>query len=120
MKENIRHVDAKEVLQKVVQMPMTTWNMKTQDSSIRHLGPMAQDFYAAFGLGESERYITSSDADGVALAAIQGLNDKLEEKNDALYEQLQKEIQGLKTEITSLRHENEELRSKIESRPVGF
>lgn len=44
-----------------------------------HIGPMAQDFNAAFQLGESDRAITTVDADGVALAAIQGLNQKLEQ-----------------------------------------
>jgi len=42
---------------------------------------MARDFHAAFGLGESEKRINTVDADGVALAAIQGLNQKLEEKD---------------------------------------
>ena len=45
----------------------------TQDEAIRHAGPMAQDFHAAFGLGEDERHISSVDPDGIALSAIQGL-----------------------------------------------
>ena len=57
---------------------MASWNYKAQGKSVRHLGPMAQDFHAAFELGEGERTITTVDADGVALAAIQGLNAKLE------------------------------------------
>ncbi|MGP8240136.1 MAG: peptidase S74, partial [Limisphaerales bacterium] len=44
-----------------------------------HLGPMAQDFYAAFSLGADDKHITTIDEGGVALAAIQGLNQKLEE-----------------------------------------
>ena len=44
------------------------------------MGPMAQDFYAAFGLGSGDTTITSLDPDGVALAAIQGLNQKLTEE----------------------------------------
>ena len=58
--------------------PIATWNLKGQGASIRHMGPMAQDFRAAFGLGETELGISTIDADGVALAAIQGLNAKLE------------------------------------------
>jgi hypothetical protein len=54
-------------------VPIQTWNLVSQDAAIRHMGPMAQDFAAAFGLGESERHISTVDADGVALAAIQGL-----------------------------------------------
>ena len=60
-------------------LPITTWNFKELHDG-RHIGPMAQDFYAAFGLGRSETTITSVDPDGVALAAIQGLNQKLEEQ----------------------------------------
>ena len=77
-KENFAPVDAKGVLEKVAGMPITTWNYRAQTGSTRHIGPMAQDFYAAFGVGEDERHITTVDEDGVALAAIQGLNQKLE------------------------------------------
>ena len=52
---------------------MTTWNYKSQDAAIRHMGPVAQDFYAAFGVGEDDTHITTIDADGVALAASQAL-----------------------------------------------
>ena len=54
--------------------------MGVQDDSIRHLGPVAQDFYAAFGLGESELAINMQDADGVAFASIQGLYELLLEQ----------------------------------------
>ena len=67
-----------EVLAKVVEMPVGTWRFKSEDDSIRHIGPVAQDFMAAFGYGKDDKYITATDADGVALAAIQGLNQKLE------------------------------------------
>lgn len=77
-KENVVPTDAREVLDKVSALPMATWNYKTQDKSIRHIGPMAQDFAAAFQVGESQTAINTVDADGVALAAIQGLNQKLE------------------------------------------
>ena len=50
------------------------------DPAVRHLGPMAQDFKAAFNVGESDTGITTVDADGVALAAIQGLNQKLQDE----------------------------------------
>jgi hypothetical protein len=72
------------VLDRVAALPLASWNYKTQDKSVRHLGPTAQDFHAAFGLGESERTISTVDADGVALAAIQGLNQKVESENAAL------------------------------------
>lgn len=73
MKENIRLVDPADVLSHVAILPISTWNYKSQADSLRHIGPMAQDFFEAFGLGESDRHITTIDADGVALAAIQAL-----------------------------------------------
>jgi len=73
LKENVAEVDTNELLARLAQVPVTTWNYKSQDDSIRHIGPMAQDFYAAFGVGEDDTHITTVDADGVALAAIQGL-----------------------------------------------
>lgn len=84
LKENVTPADTDSVLRSVIKLPIATWNLTTQDPSIRHLGPMAQDFRAAFGLGESEVGINTIDADGVALAAIQGLNAKLEERERAL------------------------------------
>src|SRR6186997_3443544 len=73
-KENLTAVNPRDVLERVAQMPISTWNYKSQDTSVRHIGPMAQDFAAAFQVGEDQRRITTVDADGVALAAIQGLN----------------------------------------------
>ena len=55
------------------ELSIETWNYKSQGPSIRHIGPMAQDFYRAFGVGESNRHITTIDADGVTLAAVQAL-----------------------------------------------
>jgi len=78
-----------EILDKVAALPMATWNYKSQDKTIRHMGPMAQDFKAAFELGENDRTITTVDADGVALAAIQGLNQKIDAENKELRSALQ-------------------------------
>jgi hypothetical protein len=79
-------VDAQAVLAQVVAMPISTWNYKAQDDSIRHMGPMAQDFRAAFGLGVSDKLIDTIDPDGVALAAIQGLHARDEDMANALAE----------------------------------
>lgn len=75
MKENFSAIKSSNVLAKVTALPITTWNYKTQTA--RHLGPMAQDFYAAFGLGQDGKHIATIDEEGVALAAIQGLNQKM-------------------------------------------
>jgi Chaperone of endosialidase len=85
VKKNFSNIDAQNVLEKVAVMPITRWNYKTDASSVAHVGPMAQDFHAAFGLnGTDDKHISSIDAQGVALAAIQGLNQKLETENAKL------------------------------------
>jgi hypothetical protein len=107
-KENFEPVNPQVMLAKVAALPLSTWNYKAQDAGIRHLGPMAQDFKAAFGLGESDTGITSVDADGVALAAIQGLNQKTEDrsqKSEARIQKLEAENAELKAAITELRQE---------------
>jgi len=80
-KTAVQPVDPREVLKKVVEMPLSTWQYKVPDADFRHMGPMAQDFYAAFHLGQSDKRISTIDADGVALAAIQGLNARLDDKD---------------------------------------
>jgi hypothetical protein len=98
VKENFALVDGREILGRLASIPIETWNYKTQETTIRHIGPMAQDFRAAFGVGEDDRHITTVDADGVALAAIQALYRILQDK--------EKEIAQLKAEITELRTEH--------------
>lgn len=101
LKENFKPVDAQEVLKKVVRLPLSEWNYR-DDPSSRHVGPMAQDFHAAFGVGPDDKHITTVDADGVALAAIQGLNDKLERQSAALRER-DRRIEKLEAELQELR-----------------
>jgi trimeric autotransporter adhesin len=72
-KANISAVNPRSILQKVASLPIQSWNYRTEGAGIRHVGPMAQDFRAAFGLGTGETTISSVDADGVALASIQAL-----------------------------------------------
>ena len=98
-KHEFEAVDPEEVLRKVAAMPVSTWQWKSEPGSIRHMGPMAQDFHAAFGLGPSDRRIVTIDADGVALAAIQGLNAKLEAGLSAK----SLEIAELKAELAEMR-----------------
>jgi hypothetical protein len=70
-------VDGYEVLEKLAALPISTWNYKTDAPSVRHLGPMAQDFAAAFGLGDDDRKINMVDANGVVMVAIQALYRRL-------------------------------------------
>ncbi len=80
-KADFEAIDKRELLDRLANMPITTWRYKTQDASMRHIGPVAQDFHAAFGVGEDDKHITMIDADGVALGAIQGLHELLKEKD---------------------------------------
>ncbi|MBV7327835.1 tail fiber domain-containing protein [Chloroflexi bacterium TSY] len=73
LKENFEPIDEQEILAKLVELPVTRWNYKTEDDSIRRIGPMAQDFHEAFGLGTDDKHIGTVDATGIALAAIQAL-----------------------------------------------
>ncbi len=76
-KENFGKVDASAVLRKVLALPVTSWNYIVEGKDKKRIGPMAQDFFATFGLGGDDKTIGVTDASGVALAAIQGLNQKL-------------------------------------------
>lgn len=105
MKENFVAVDKRAILQKVLDIPVTTWNYKSQDASIRHIGVMAQDFHAAFNVGENDKHISTIDPDGVTLAAIQGLNEELKDElkiRDAKIEQQQQQINKQQQQIDAL------------------
>ncbi len=78
-KEHFKTEDANAVLNKLAKLEITSWNYKSQSPAIRHIGPMAQDFYQAFQFGESDTTITTIDVDGISLLAIQALAKKTEE-----------------------------------------
>lgn len=71
-KENFAAVDHAQLLSKINAMPIEMWNYKSK-KGVHHIGPVAQDFYAAFGLGQDDRHISTVDEGGVALAAVQEL-----------------------------------------------
>jgi hypothetical protein len=97
-KKNITPADTDAILKKVSRLPISNWTYNEEPTAVRHLGPMAQDFRASFGLGDDDRSFHSVDAHGVALAAIQALErvvsqqeqriEKLERDNRALEQRL--------------------------------
>jgi hypothetical protein len=110
-KEGFESVDARTVLAAVARLPIERWSYKGE--TVRHLGPMAQDFAAAFGLGADDRHIFTLDAAGVALAAIQGLH--------ALAQAQHARLEALERELTTLRGETAVLRAELvlrEAEPV--
>ncbi|MEI6197197.1 MAG: tail fiber domain-containing protein, partial [Verrucomicrobiota bacterium] len=105
LKKNFAAVDALAVLAKVSALPIQQWTYKAETDAVHHVGPMAQDFHAAFGLGANDVTIATVDADGVALAAIQGLNQKLEadaKAKDAEIETLKQNLATLEKIVQSL------------------
>jgi Chaperone of endosialidase len=94
VKENFHVVDDDDVLRKIDAMPVTSWNYIAEGAAVRHVGPMAQDFRAAFGLGSSDRGIATVDESGIALAAIKALSAS----NAALMAR----IRALEDQVTSL------------------
>jgi trimeric autotransporter adhesin len=82
-KENFGAVNGLDVLSRLVKLPIMTWDYKGSSEG-QHMGPVAEDFKASFGLAGDGKSISTVDADGIALAAIQGLNAKLETENAAL------------------------------------
>jgi hypothetical protein len=101
-KQGFTAVNPSEILDRVARLPISEWSYK-EDSATRHIGPMAQDFHSAFKVGTDERHIAPIDEGGVALAAIQGLNEKVE-------------VKGRKSEdrIQKLELENAELKARLE------
>jgi len=81
-KEAFAPVDARAILDRVARLSIETWRYKGQ--GIRHIGPMAQDFAAAFHVGPDDRHIDLVDANGVALAAIQALARRIEAQETEL------------------------------------
>ncbi len=100
-KHGFEELDGAEVLSRVLSLPITEWSYKNDDASIRHIGPMAQDFHAAFGLGQSETTISVTDMGGISLAAIQALHAEVEEK-DAKIDDLEQRMAQLEAALLAL------------------
>ena len=77
LKENFATVTPIDILQKINQLPIPQWNYKNEDASIKHIGPIAQDFYSIFQVGNSSTSISTIDPAGVALLGIQALDQKI-------------------------------------------
>jgi hypothetical protein len=99
IKTDFSVIQPEEVLTKLLALPIQRWRFTNEVATVRHLGPTAQDFKAAFDLGNSDKTIGTVDESGVALAAIQGLNQKVDQ---------------LKGDLTRRDAENSELRQRLE------
>jgi hypothetical protein len=121
-KTHFTPVDPQAVLAKVAALPLSEWSYRNEGEAVRHVGPMAQDFHAAFGLGGNDKAIATVDADGVALAAIQGLNRRTEDRSQRAEDRIQKLETDLKRRdalITELEQRLEKLELLFECRLNG-
>jgi hypothetical protein len=112
LKENFEAVDGLEILKLISQLPVNKWNYKSDNHDIKHIGPIAQDFYSLFGLGNDDKSISSVDPSGVALVAIK----ELSRQNISMKEQIestQQENQLLKSELQSIREEMEQIKGML-------
>jgi trimeric autotransporter adhesin len=104
-KENFRALDAEEVLRKVAEMEVPSWNYRSEEADVRHVGPVAQDFYRAFGLGGTDEAISTVDLGGVNMLAIQALERRTAE--------LAGELEAVREENGALRRHNHELERRL-------
>lgn len=100
-KANFAVVDTSSLLAKIAALPLSTWNYKAQAETIRHLGPMAQDFRSAFGLGEDDKHISTIDSEGVSLAGIQALY-KLSQEKDQKIAELARTVEDLTRRLVAI------------------
>jgi hypothetical protein len=106
LKENLTLVDGRQVLAQLSALPIYTWSAKGGDPAVRHMGPMAQDFYSIFRLGTDDKTISTIDLDGVALVSIQALYQMSLEKGASKDKELEakvKEIEELRQRIEQAR-----------------
>jgi hypothetical protein len=107
-KHLFQRVSGDDVLTRLRGLPITTWSYKAENSSVRHLGPTAQDFHAAFGLGSDNTTIAGVDEAGVALAAAQALDARTIEQ--------QRRIEALEAENAELRARLDRLEQLVSGR----
>lgn len=98
---NFALLDGESVLLGLRNVPVTTWNYIAQGESVRHAGAMAQDFYAAFGLGESDQLISTVDMDGITLAAVKALEARSEAQLNRIGE-LEEQVSTLASDREAL------------------
>ncbi|HVH13728.1 MAG TPA: tail fiber domain-containing protein [Longimicrobium sp.] len=104
-KEAFLGIDGEDMLARVRSLPVTTWRyIDEEDRTVRHIGPMAQDWHRAFGFTRDATTINMSDFDGVNLAAIQALEARTTEQAAR--------IEALEAENARLREQNAQLRQE--------
>ena len=116
LKQNIESLDADTVLDKVSSLPITEWSYKAAPTN-RHIGPMAQDFHAAFGLGADNKLISPRDLASVSLVAIQAQQDLIDRQAEAIERQAVTNAMQAKA-IEALTLQLSEIQARLDSRSV--
>ncbi|HWS99087.1 MAG TPA: tail fiber domain-containing protein [Pyrinomonadaceae bacterium] len=112
LKSNFSTVNPRAVLDRLAAVPVQTWNYKSEGETVRHMGPMAQDFKAAFDLGTDDKTISTVDSAGVTMAAVQGLYQLMLEK-EKRNEELARTVERQGREIEQLRAELGQVRRAV-------
>jgi len=110
LKENFTEIDIQELLGKIAALEISEWNYKADDDDVRHIGPVAQDFHALFGLGADDKAISTVDPAGIALAAIKELyltTEELKQQTERI-EALENELDELKSLVRKLLSESKQ------------
>lgn len=107
-KQNFLAVSGEDVLARLRNVPVTTWNYISEGAQSKHMGPMAEDFYQAFGLGTANTSIGVQDLAGVSLAAVKSLDERT-----ALLQQRTMEVEKLRTEVQQLRDANATMEQRL-------
>ncbi len=115
LKQNFAPVSSAKILEEVTQLPVSEWSYK-EDPDTRHVGPVAQDFYSVFHIGTDDKPISPMDEGGVALAAIEGLNEKVEsgkQKAESQMEELKAENAKLQAQMAHLQRQLDALQTAV-------
>jgi len=107
-KENFKLASGEDVLARLRKIPVSTWNYTAEGSRVRHMGPMAEDFYQEFGLGTGNTSIGVQDLAGVSLAAVKALDQRT-----AQLQQRTAEVEQLRGEVRNLRAANATMEQRL-------
>jgi hypothetical protein len=113
LKESFRAVDGEDVLLRIRATPVTTWSYIAEGRQVRHMGPVAEDFRAAFGLGAGSTSIGLGDIDGVNFAGVQAL----EARTAALQRQVDAKsarVAQLEAELAATRRQLADLAARVD------
>jgi len=117
LKEGFREEDPEATLQRLAKLPVRSWSYRAEGEGVRHVGPTAQDFRAAFGLGHSDVAIGTVDITGVSLLAVQALERRTTALHEA-QEQLRvgaEDAASASERIARLEAENAAVRAELEA-----